>query len=108
VKETEAGLIVPDHAAPVDAPPSPKKLARLRRAPATFGTVDDAMRYTAALLMQQLGPLTQAVRELMQRQMAVEDFVSGECDIEEMKARIRQASVEQPPLAVPEEPETAA
>ncbi len=89
----EAGeLILPPGIHPSQTPiTSEKRIRRIRKQPATVGFVDDEIASLAKALLVQYGPLAQAIEELMVRQMAFEDFCTGECDVEELKARIQSS-----------------
>jgi len=80
---------------------NPKKIRRIRATPATVGFVDDEIGRLAQALLMQYGPLSQVIRELMMRQIAVENFIVGETDIEQMKAAIVSASMANPQNQTP-------
>lgn len=79
-------LILPPGQTPIT---SAKRIARIRKQPATVGFVDDEVASLAKALLVQYGPLAQAIEELMVRQMAFEDFCTGEIDVDELRAKIQ-------------------
>lgn len=107
-----SGLIVPDdtdeaiHLPPGQTPiTSPKRIARLRKQPASVGWVDDQITALAKAMLIQYGPLAVALNQVMARQLAFEDFCLGTIDAEQLKARIEataMAPVSQTPTIVPE------
>ena len=105
---TESGLITMNgadealHLPPGQTPiTSPKKIRRIRATPATVGFVDDEIGRLAQAMLMQYGPLSQVIRELMLRQIAVENFIVGETDIEQMKTAIVAASMANPQNQTP-------
>ena len=100
--ETAAGLLVPDEPELVLPPgqtpiSSAKRIQRMRRLPATVGFVDDEVGKLAKALLVQYGPIAIALKELMLRQMAVEDFLSGEIELDVMQGRIKGAAIRAEP-----------
>lgn len=71
---------------------SERRIKRIRQQPATVGFVDDEVARLAKAMLTQYGPLAHAMREMMVRQMALEDFCAGEIELDEMKARIAAAA----------------
>lgn len=111
MEQRESGIITMDepdvdiHLPPGQTPiTSQKRINRIRRLPATVGLVDDQISALAKAMLLQYGPVARAMDEIMRRQMAVEDFLTGAIDIEAMQARIAAASAPPPPPAPPVDP----